>query len=118
MYFLAVNTYACSLCQKIYNRSDLPTDPTALAEFKCTNCRGSVLPRVIQDSAVITPVVHNSYVAPQQNTTSSGGEIFLGILVLGVFIVAAVFVLSWLFGLDWSGVEVPKRMPFRVPRRR
>ena len=77
-----------------------------------------MLPREIQDSANIAPVAYNSNVAPQQNTQSSGGEVFFGILLLGAFIVGAFFVLSWLIGLDWSGVEAPKRMPFRVPRRR
>ena len=111
-------TYACTLCQKIYNKGDLPLDPTALAAFKCTNCRGSVLQREIKDSTPISPVVHNSYATAPKPTQSSGGETFLGILVLIALAAGAIFVVSWLFGLDWSGVEAPKRMPFIFPRRR
>ena len=110
-------THRCGLCQKIYNDEELPQDPSARSQFRCVNCKGTIISKEIDDSLPPDLMQSSQGTTPSTNSQASGAESFFGMIFLVAIIAGAIYLISMLFGIDLNDSDRTNRFPIRFPRR-
>ena len=135
-----MHPYKCNVCQKLYGANEVPGDAAALTLFRCVNCKGKVIrihsmnsnlqsqgvqpdrsisqPRPISSPAPVMGATSTSQPmasTPQSSDTEGGIGGCVAVFVWIGIIIGLVYFVMWVFSLDWSGLEPPKRFPVRIP---
>ncbi len=122
--------YTCIICQKIYNRDEVPTIEAGMKVFRCDNCGGVVAEQRVNETEVVVdrnpaPLPFQSRALHEQrinsNQASGVGDflvwVFLVVVILiGIWVVIliGIWVVDWFLNTDF---ETPKR-PIIFFRRR